>query len=237
MQDAKRRAMIFAMLSVVLAAIAAYYFLEQSNQLEAGLGDERVVLVAKKNIKSREPLKPEYFEEMPVPERYAKSNQVSNPSQLEGQVSVVALGKGDQLTTNVLRPITQLDDPSKRLVLLRASNRVLFDELFNAQDRVDIVVSYEKEGGGTTELLMNDKLVYSVAQGNKAVGLELNLKEAQALIKAENFAHSIRVIKAPQKKNLSKRARQRNQQPNGTNPAQQQSNGQTGQGTMSQGNQ
>lgn len=74
---------------------------------------------------------------------------------------------------------------------------------------------------------MKDKLVHGVAKDNKAIGLELSLKEAQDLIYAENFAHSIRVVKAPQKKDLREEKRgtdqqqsSQNQTPDGVNQGQ-----------------
>ncbi|OYD06328.1 Flp pilus assembly protein CpaB [Paludifilum halophilum] len=205
MQDAKRRAVIFAVVSIILATLAGLLFLQESNQLYAGLGAEQTVLVAKKDISSREPLRPDLFKTVSVPEKFINDSMVTNVAEVEGQVSVVPLGKGDQLSKNMLRPASQLSDPKKRMVLLRASERVQFDESFNSRDRVDIFVSYEhnpKTGKGQpqTRVFMKDKLVHGVSKGNKAIGLELSLKEARELIYAENFAHSIRVVKAPQKR-------------------------------------
>lgn len=232
MQDAKRRAVIFAVLSIVLATVAAFLFLQESNQLYAGLGSEQTVLVATKDINSREPLRPEDFKAVSIPEKYMNQSMVTNVSQIEGQVSVIPISKGDQLTRNLLRPATQLNDPKSRMVLLRGSERVLFDETFTSQDRVDIFVSYETdpETGRekrVTKLFLKDKLVHGVAKDNKAIGLELSLKEAQDLIYAENFAHSIRVVKAPQKKDLREEKRgtdqqqsSQNQTPDGVNQGQ-----------------
>ncbi|SDW87636.1 Flp pilus assembly protein CpaB [Marininema mesophilum] len=229
MQDAKRRAIIFAVLSVLLAGVAAYMFLEESNALRAGLGEERMVLVAKRDISSREPLRRTDFDLKSIPVRYYKPNQVGDLKLLDGKVSVVAIAKGDELTSNVLRPATQLEDPAKRLVGLRTSERVLFDDMFQSQDRVDILVSYERENGkGYTKFLLSDKLVFSVAKGNKAIGVELSLDESKRLVEAENFAHSIRVLKAPQKQDQPGEGTK--QQPGtGTGKGQQKPNPRSGQ--------
>jgi Flp pilus assembly protein CpaB len=234
MQDAKRRAIIFAILSVVMATFAAFLFLQESNQLYAGLGSEQTVLVATKDIKSREPLTPEHVKAVPIPEKYMNQSMVTNVSEIEGQVLVVPIREGDQLTKNMLRPAAQLSDPSSRMVLLRASDRVLFDESFTAQDRVDIIVSYQNnpetgEGRPQTKIFMRDKLVHSVAQDNRAIGLELSLNEAQELIFAENFAHSIRVVKAPQKKDRKERDEKRSEPSGDTNGEESQGQGQVNQ--------
>ncbi|SFS86030.1 SAF domain-containing protein [Marininema halotolerans] len=203
MQDAKRRAIIFAILSVILAAVAGFMFLQESNALRAGLGEERMVLVAKRDISSREPLRRTDFEVKSVPERYYKPNQVGDLEEIDGNVSIVSITKGDELTSNVLRPITELENSEKRVVELRGSDRVLFDDYFQTQDRVDIIVSYAENGGGSTKFMLKDKLVFRVGSKNSFLGLELSMDEARKLVEAENFAHSIRVIKAPQKQKIS----------------------------------
>lgn len=218
MQDAKRRAVIFAVLSVVFASVAAFLFLQESNQLYAGLGSAQTVLVAKKDINSREALRAEDFEAVEVPEKYMNQSMVTNINEIEGYVSVIPIGEGDVLTKNVLRPAAQLSDPKKRMVLLRGSERVLFDETFTSQDRVDIIVSYQEdpdtgEKKPQTKIFLRDKLIHAVAKGNKAIGLELSLSEAQELIYAENFAHSIRVVKAPQSKDKKEEQEAANNQP------------------------
>lgn len=207
MQDAKRRAIIFAVLSVVLAAIAGLLFLQQWNKVNASLGADKTVYVAKQDIPSRQPLDPKQFNEKEIPEEYVTQSMVTSPDQLKGKVSVVPLSEGDQLTSTMIRPANQLTDADHRMVLLRQSNRVLFDDKLSARDRVDIVVSYEqdpKSGANQpqTMISMTDVLVVSVGKDQKVIGLELPLKEAKELIHAENFAHSIRVLKAPQKQDV-----------------------------------
>lgn len=209
MQDAKRRAIIFAVLSVLLATVAGFLFLEETAALQAGLGSPTTVYVAKQEIASREMLRPEFFEVKEIPGKYVTSSMVTDPSEMDGQVSVVPLGKGDQLTKSMLKPARQLNDGDSRMVLLRTSDKVLFDDQLTSQDRVDIIVSYEKDPNTGAEkpkttVFMKDKLVVGVSKNQKSIGIELTLKEAEKLVYAENFAHSIRVLKAPQGQDVKK---------------------------------
>ncbi|SIS90165.1 Flp pilus assembly protein CpaB [Kroppenstedtia eburnea] len=209
MQDAKRRAIIFAVLSVLLATVAGFLFLEETAALQAGLGAPTTVYVAKQEIASREILRPEFFEAKEIPSKYVTSSMVTDPAEIDGQVSVVPLGKGDQLTKSMLKPARQLNDGESRMVLLRTSDKVLFDDSFTAQDRVDIIVSYEKDPKTGAEkpkttVFMKDKLIVGVSKNQKSIGIELTLKEAEKLVYAENFAHSIRVLKAPQEHDMKK---------------------------------
>lgn len=208
MQDAKRRAIIFTVLAVLLAITAGVLFMQQVDAVNAKLGGLTTIYVAKQEIASRQPLKAEHFRAVEVPKQYVQASAVTNLAEIENTVSVVPLSEGSLLTTETLKPITQLTSPKKRMVILARSERtdgtsVSFDGAIEANDRVDIVVSRGDQNSGKTEtvVFMKDVPVVTTLDdksGVKAVGLELSLEKARQLVHENNFAISIRVLKAPQ---------------------------------------
>ncbi|GGE21598.1 hypothetical protein GCM10011571_24610 [Marinithermofilum abyssi] len=205
MQDAKRRAMIFAALSVVLAAVAGLLFLQKLNEVDAEMGQKTTVYVANQSIASREPLKQGYFTAREVPVKYVKElgSVVTKIDNIEQMVTVTPLQKGEVLTTNNLKPVSGLSSSKNRMVTLVQNDRVLFDGGIQANDRVDIIVSDDESGKNTTQIFMSDVRVVGVSENKKtdrveAIGLEVSLEKARELIHAQNFAVAIRVLKAPQ---------------------------------------
>lgn len=204
MQDAKRRAIIFTVLAVLFAVTAGVLFMQQVDAVNAKLGGMTTIYVANQEIASREPLKPEYFKAVQVPKKYVQASAVTNIAEIDNMVSVVPLNEGSLLTSETLKPVTQLTSPKRRMVVLAASERVSFDGAIEANDRVDIIVSRGEQNSGKTETVIFMKDVEVVTALNdkngsvKAVGLELSLNNARKLIHETNFAISIRVLKAPQ---------------------------------------
>src|SRR5699024_8883382 len=141
MQDAKRRAIIFAVLSLILAAAAGLLFMQRVGTVEAKLGAKVKVYVAKKDIPARQQLKPENFEAREVPKQFVQKSTVTNIKKIDQTVSAVPMKKGDLLTTNMLKPLAELSSNNKRMVALSQSNRVFFDQEPQPLDRVDIIVS------------------------------------------------------------------------------------------------
>jgi pilus assembly protein CpaB len=210
MQDAKRRAIIFTVISVILAAISGFMFLQKQNELQADYGETVSMYVAAKPITARQPLKPSDFMQVPVPRKYAMGSIVNNLNAISINggyqypinhlVAVVPLKKGEPLTTNILKPINDTSSGDKRLVALTTSERVFFDQPLSVNDRVDVIVTTQKNGQDEVETkpLLLDKPVVMVSSDGKAIWLELEFNDAVNLIKYENFAQSIRVLKAPQ---------------------------------------
>ena len=87
MQDAKRRAIIFAVVSLVLAMLAGILFMQRVSAVEAQLGNEVTVYVAKSDIQPRQPLKPEQFEAVQVPQKFVQQSTVTNCKRLESRGS------------------------------------------------------------------------------------------------------------------------------------------------------
>jgi pilus assembly protein CpaB len=203
MQDAKRRAIIFAILSVVLAGIAGYLFLDELSLVHAELGQYETVYVAARDIPTREPLSPSDFEPKKVPVKFIQRSMVTDLKGIENTVSVVPLEKGDPLTANVLKRANEFVSGDNRMVVLSQTDRVSFDGAMQANDRVDIVVSAGSNENPKTIVFLKDVRVVWNSKDYKSIGVELTLEEAKELIHQQNFAVSIRVLKAPQKQSAT----------------------------------
>lgn len=214
MQDAKRKAIIFLVLALVLAGIAGFLFLQKVSAVDSRLGNMTTVYVAKKNISSREPLRPDFFEAKEVPAQFVQESSVTSLDAVQvgdytlpinQLVSVVPLSEGELLTDNILKAKSFLTADDKRMVTLSQSEKVLFDGSLEINDRVDLVVSDQNDGGPETEIFMRDVPVVGVAEDDNGnvtgVGLEVSLSDARKLIHKQNFSMSIRVLKAPSEKN------------------------------------
>lgn len=204
MRSAKRRAIIFTVLALMFAITAGILFLQQVHEVDAQLGEKVTVYVAKKSIPSRQPLNVEDFEAKEVPHKFLAAGAVGDLKDIDQFVSVVPLSKGEQLNVNILKPATELTSGENRMVTITGSDRILFDGAFEANDRVDILVSRKKgEEAEQTEtvLFMKDVLVLGVSkeeEGISSIGVEVSLEDAKKLVHEINFAHTIRLLKAPQ---------------------------------------
>ncbi len=219
MQDAKRRAIIFFVIALLLAAIAGYLFLQKVSAVDDQLGRWVTVYVAAQDISLREPLKPEYFKAVEIPKRFVQDSQVTDLNAIqigdytvpiEHLVAVVPLAEGDVLTHNMLKTQSSLTENNKRMVTLAQSNRIQFDGTLDYNDRVDLIVSDKKGNENVTEVFMKDILVVGLAKDEdgsvKGIGLELTMEQARKLIHAQNFAIAIRVLKAPTEDKEGKKA-------------------------------
>lgn len=231
MQDAKRKAIIFLVLALVLAGIAGFMFLQKVSAVDSRLGNMTTVYVAKKSISSREPLQPDFFEAKEVPTQFVQESSVTSLDAVQlgdytlpisQLVSVVPLSEGELLTDNILKAKSMLTADNKRMVTLSQSDKVLFDGSLENNDRVDLVVSDQKDGGAETEIFMRDVPIVGVAEdknGNvTGVGLEVSLEEARKLIHKQNFSMSIRVLKAPSEKKGADKGNKKKLDPRQTQP-------------------
>ncbi|WP_124726340.1 hypothetical protein [Staphylospora marina] len=211
MQDAKRRAILFLILALLMASVAGWMFMNEVSQVYATLGDFATVYVARKNISSREPLKPEYFEAREIPVKYLPQSAVTSLEMIEVEgntypvdhlTTVVPLKEGDLLTTPLLKVQNRLSSENHRMIVLHRSQQVGFDDIFDVNDVVDIIVT--KKGNNQqleTRAFMQKVKVVGVGRdddGNiSSIGLEMTLQEAERFINEQYTAAAIRVLKAP----------------------------------------
>ncbi|MGD6879549.1 Flp pilus assembly protein CpaB [Bacillus infantis] len=199
MLESKRRAIIFITISLVLALVAGFMFLQKVKDLNAQLGGMTKVYVAKENISSRAIIKPDQVETIELPNKFVTGSHIVDPEDITNRVSLVPLSEGDMITKNMLKPVSNIANENNRLVSLVGSEKVSFDQKLADLDRVDIVVSSQFEGKPVTEIFMSDVVVAgTLSNKGKFVGaaLEVSKEAAPKLIHMQNYADSIRVLKA-----------------------------------------
>ncbi len=199
MLESKRRAIIFISISLILALVAGYMLLKKVQELNEDLGGMTKIYVASDNIASRAIITPKQVETIDLPNKFVTPSHVTDPADITNRVSVVPLSKGDMITKNLLKPISEVANENNRLISFFANEKISFDQDLEALDRVDIIVSQQFEGKPKTEIFMTDVPVSMVAksEGNlRGVALEVSKEQAPKLIHMQHYADSIRVLKA-----------------------------------------
>lgn len=199
MLESKRRAMIFLFLAFVLAVIAGYLVFDKVRSLNAELGGMTKIYVAAGDIPSRTLITTNQVQTKEIPNRYVSKSNITNIEDLTGKVLVVPVSNDDIITKNMIKPVSNLREENDRLVAMYRSDKIQFDQVVEALDRVDIIVSTEENGEKKTELFMKDVTVaWAQGSGKDFVGaaLEVRSEDAPRLIHMQNFAKNIRILKA-----------------------------------------
>ncbi|MGE6260570.1 Flp pilus assembly protein CpaB [Heyndrickxia sporothermodurans] len=199
MLESKRRAMIFLLLAFILAAVAGYLVFDKVRSLNSELGGMTKIYVAAGDIPSRTLITKNQLKTMEIPNRYVTKSNITNINELTGKVLVVPASNDDILTKNMLKPVSNLREENDRLVAMYRSDKIQFDQVVEALDRVDIIVSTEEDGKKKTELFMKDvPVAWAQGSGKDFAGaaLEVRSEYAPKLIHMQNFATHIRILKA-----------------------------------------
>jgi Flp pilus assembly protein CpaB len=200
MLESKRKAIIFIVLSILLAVTAGFLVLKKVQALNTNLGTSVKIFVADKEIASRSLITPDNVKTEEIPKKFLRDYHVTNVDQLINKVSVVPLSTGDMITTNILKRASSVVDENNRLITLMQNERVYFDEPLESLDRVDIIVSHRFNDKEETTVFMKDVKVARVAKDKskdfKGVQLEVSMEKAPELIHMQNYADSLRIIKA-----------------------------------------
>ncbi|HLR07667.1 MAG TPA: SAF domain-containing protein [Bacillota bacterium] len=195
MIESKKRAGIFFILAFVLALVVGYLVYEKVKALNAELGGMTAIYVAKSEIPSRTPLKKSQLTVMEIPNKFVTESHITDLSKVENRVSVVPLSEGDIITENMIKPVSNLRNENHRLVSIHQKENVQFDQVIEALDRVDIIVSSDEE---TQTFLTDVPVVY--AQGTEenfaGIAVELSRENAERLIHQLHYAEYIRILKA-----------------------------------------
>ncbi|RCW65847.1 Flp pilus assembly protein CpaB [Saliterribacillus persicus] len=199
MIESKKRALIFFLLAFILALVVGFLVFEKVKELNAELGGMTEVYVASGEIPSRAIIQENQLTVMELPNKFVTASHITNKSDLENRVSVVPLSSGDIITKNMIKPVSNLQDVNNRLVSIYRTETIQFDQVVEALDRVDIIVSNEIDGEKETKLFMQDvPVVY--AQGTSdnfsGIAVEVSVEEAKNLIHAQNYSEHIRILKA-----------------------------------------
>ncbi|MDW2879564.1 MULTISPECIES: Flp pilus assembly protein CpaB [Bacillaceae] len=199
MLESKRRAIIFILVSVLLAAAAGYFVLKKVSELNAELGGMTEIYVAARDIPSRTLIERDQVKTVEIPNRYLNNSHVTDVGKLINKVLVVPLAAEDVITKTMIKPVSNVRDENNRLLMIPQSERVNFDQKLEALDRVDIVVSHNFDGKPVTEIFMKDVPVTSALESNKkfnGIVVEVPEEEAPKIIHMQNYAESMRILKA-----------------------------------------
>ncbi len=199
MLESKRRAIIFLLLSLLLAIIAGFLVLQKVKALNNDLGTVVNVYAAKSDIASRQDITPDLITTKEIPKKYLENYHITNISDLENKVAVVPLSAGDVISKNVLKQSSVVMEEHNRLISVMSDERVFFDESLEALDRVDIIVSEKFGDKPKTTIFMKDVKVARIAKKSDkfaGVQLEVPLEQAPQLIHMQNYADSVRIVKS-----------------------------------------
>ncbi|WP_217588650.1 flagella basal body P-ring formation protein FlgA [Lentibacillus saliphilus] len=199
MLESKRRAIIFFVIAIILAAISGYLVLNKVKTLNADLGTMVNIYVASKDVSSRAIITPDDVMIEEIPKKYVRDEYITDPEFFMNKVSVVPLSEGDIMTKNILKEASSVTEANNRLISILRSDRVFFDEPLTALDRVDLIVSRNVDGEIVTEVFMEDVKVARIAKNDgdfSGVQLEVTFEEAPELIHMHHYAERFRVVKA-----------------------------------------
>jgi pilus assembly protein CpaB len=211
MLESKRKAILFLSLSFLLALAAGILFLGKVKDLNSDLGGRTKVYIAAADIASRTPIEPSQVMTVELPNRFVTESHITDVRELVNKVFVVPMSKGDLITKNVVKPISNVQNEKNRLVAIFENDKVHFDQEVDAQDRIDIIVSHKFNEQPKTEVFMKDVLVSAVPPGKEFTGVAVEVKEEDAprLIHMQNYAESMRILKA----NVGKEDKNRLEEP------------------------
>lgn len=205
MLESKRRAIIFLTISLLLAVGAGFFVLKKVSELNAELGGMAKIYVAASDIPSRTLIEPKQVTTMEIPKKFVKDgSHVTDVKDLINKVLVVPLEEGDIITQEMIKQVSTTANEKNRLVVIPQNDRIRFDQPLEDMDRVDIVVSHNLEGKPVTETFMKDVLVSKISgkkESLNAILVEVSLEDAPRIIHMENYADSIRILKANVGKN------------------------------------
>ena len=205
MLESKRKALIFFLIAILLAAASGFLILQKVQDLNTNLGTVVKIYVANKDVSSRQVITPDDLTTDEIPNKYLRDEHVTNVEDLINKVSTVPLSEGDIITRNMLKDASAVTDVDNRLISLLQSDKVFFDEELTALDRVDILVSHNLGKEPITEIFLDDVKVARVATSDTesdskgsfaGVQVEVPYEVVPELIHMQNYADSIRIVKA-----------------------------------------
>jgi pilus assembly protein CpaB len=133
--------------------------------LNSDLGAMTKIYVAKGDIPSRTVIQENQVTVMELPNKFVTDSHITKLQDLKYQVSVVPLKEGDMITHNMIKPASNLQNENNRLVSLNSTEKVQFDQVIEALDRVDIIVS---DNGIVNDYVHEDVVVRAADGSNKA---------------------------------------------------------------------
>lgn len=206
----RRRAAILIGLAVVLGALAASNVSGREAAIERQIGSPVPVLVARSAIPAGSPLDARALAVRRVPARYAPAGAYRSPQEVAGLRAAVAIPAGTDLDPALVghgADAAETTGPA-----LRTGERVAQLVAVGTADalapgvRVDVLVTREGSGRGSTTLALEDVeiLTAAAAPGDGAsdsaglprvvVELRVSVRQAVYLTAAQSFARELRVL-------------------------------------------
>ncbi len=203
-----RRALVLAVLAVLLGGLAAADVSGREAALRASLGAPVTVLVTRDAIAAGRPLARARLALRRVPARYAPVEAFAGPSDVVGLKAAVAIPAGTDLTPSLVTDPATLASaavpvgPGERVAELVAQGS---PDLVVRGSRVDVLVTRDTaDATGETTLALEDAEVLRAAPAPPARGddpgprvalaLRVRLRDAVYLAAAQSFARELRVL-------------------------------------------
>ena len=204
----RRRAVVLAVLALLLGSLAASAVAGREAALRRSLGVSVGVLVAREAVAAGAPLARARLALRRVPARYAPADAFSGTADVAGLKAAVAIPAGTDLTPSLVADPAQIASaavpvgPGERVAEIVAQGS---PEHIVRGSRVDVVVTRETaDSEGETTLALEDAEVLSAAPAPAAGGedsgpqvalsLRVRLREAVYLAAAQSFARELRVL-------------------------------------------
>ncbi|WP_054752522.1 SAF domain-containing protein [Piscibacillus salipiscarius] len=124
MLESKRKALIFLLLAIILAATSGYLILQKVQSLNEDLGTFVTVYKANGDIASRKIITASDVTTEQIPQRYLRDDYITSESQLTNMVSLVPLTEGDIITDTMLKEASAITSENTRLITLIQSERI-----------------------------------------------------------------------------------------------------------------
>ncbi len=204
----RRRAVVLAVLALLLGSLAASDVAGREAALRRSLGVSVGVLVAQEAVAAGAPLARARLALRRVPARYAPADAFSGTADVAGLKAAVAIPAGTDLTPSLVADPAQIASaavpvgPGERVAEIVAQGS---PEHIVRGSRVDVVVTRETaDSEGETTLALEDAEVLSAAPApatggedsgpQVALSLRVRLREAVYLAAAQSFARELRVL-------------------------------------------
>jgi pilus assembly protein CpaB len=205
----RRRAAILIGLALVLGALAASNVSGREAAIERQIGSPVPVLVARTAIAAGSPLEARALAVRRVPARYAPAGAYRSAREVAGLRAAVPIAQGTDLDPAL---VDDGSDAAPAGPALRSGERVAqlvavgTAEALGPGVRVDVLVTREGNGRGSTQLALEDVEVLTAAAapddgGGEApalprvvVELRVSVRQAVYLTAAQSFARELRVL-------------------------------------------
>lgn len=195
MLAARRWALLFTILFVLLSAAAAFAAAERMRSLEAAVGDEVAIVVAAVPIEAHTPITAAALATARLPRRYLRPGLLTDPSAAVGWSAAVPVKAGEVLTRAML--LKPLGDDALRAYTLTTSTTVVLEPGLLPGDRVDLLVAIHDKSSDRVERVLTGAVVIRVQNDprSRSVTLALTVEQAVAVMQAENFGRQLRLLR------------------------------------------